>query len=140
MTERCMMNLATSKRNFVLKHNKLKMHQLFLGLDVLDGRSSNVAPLEEKARKGAEIRAETMTTMNGIAGTEIEAVMEGSGAEVETVRRKGGGTRAEITAMRGAGSEEPSVTVIAIGEYFMPESSHAACRFLVFRYFCFVAG
>jgi hypothetical protein len=42
MTERCMMNLATSKRNFVLKHNKLKMHQLFLGLDVLDGRSSNV--------------------------------------------------------------------------------------------------
>uniref|UniRef100_A0A0E0AIB0 Transcription initiation factor TFIID subunit 15 n=1 Tax=Oryza glumipatula TaxID=40148 RepID=A0A0E0AIB0_9ORYZ len=92
------------------------------------GRAGWEAPLEEKARKGAEIRAETMTSMNGIAGTEIEAVMEGSGAEVETVRRKGGGTRAEITAMRGAGSEEPSVTMIAIDEY-NGRFSHVACRF-----------
>ncbi|EEE69405.1 hypothetical protein OsJ_28765 [Oryza sativa Japonica Group] len=108
------------------------------------GRAGWEVQLEEKAGKGAEIEAETMTTMNGIAGTEIEAVMGESGAEaeveVETVRRKEGGTGAETTAMRGAGSEEPSVTVIAIGEYFMPGSSHAACRFLVFRYFCFVAG
>uniref|UniRef100_A0A0D3GPT4 RanBP2-type domain-containing protein n=1 Tax=Oryza barthii TaxID=65489 RepID=A0A0D3GPT4_9ORYZ len=92
------------------------------------GRAGWEAPLEEKARKGAEIRAETMTTMNRIAGTEIEAVMEGSGAEVETVRRKGGGTQAEITAMRGAGSEEPSVTMIAIDEY-NGRFSHVACRF-----------
>lgn len=37
-----MMNLVTSKRSSVLNHIKLRVHQLFLGLDVLDGKLSTV--------------------------------------------------------------------------------------------------
>jgi hypothetical protein len=40
MMERYMMSLATSKRNSVPKHSILKVHRLFLGLEVLDGTLS----------------------------------------------------------------------------------------------------
>jgi len=40
MMERYMMSLAISKRNSVPKHSILKVHRLFLGLDVLDGKLS----------------------------------------------------------------------------------------------------
>ena len=42
MMERYMMSLAISKRNSVPKHSILKVHRLFLGLDVLDGKLSIV--------------------------------------------------------------------------------------------------
>jgi hypothetical protein len=38
MMEKFMMNLVILKRSSVLNHSKLKVHQLFLSLDVLDGK------------------------------------------------------------------------------------------------------
>jgi len=129
--EKFMMNLVTSKRSSVLNHSKLKVHQLFLSLGVLDGKLSTEVPLKEKAERGAGTGAGT-PTMKGKAGTETEVAMEESGAVaeagVETVRRKGGGTGAETMAVTGVGSVAVSVAMIATDErYGMNFDTFVAC-------------